>query len=226
MHVSGNAHAAAGAPYAGPMVTDRLVFDGHILGASFASGDRLVAGRWHDAPFGPFADVMWCRPDGTRILLAPDGAVAEFVTRHYPFDDVRIGDVRVERVGDTVSVDAGSIAMRLRPRRPGLASHLLRLRPRALRTDRTWIAFEDKVLRPAAGPLFGPNARAIRTRGVTADGSRERYAIHDFLEADATASVDGRDLGPVAPCPPAGFGFSEFPDGAAIVRVTSIFEPA
>ena len=59
---------------------------------------------------------------------------------------------------------------------------------------------------------------------MTRDGSRERYAIHDYLEADAAASVDGRDLGPVAPCPPAGFGFSEFPDGAAIVRVTSIFE--
>jgi hypothetical protein len=208
------------------MGAGRLVFDGHILGASFASGDRVVAGRWHDAPFGPFADVMWCRPDGRRTLLAPTEAVADFITRHYPFDEVRVGGVRVERHGGAVSVDAGPIAMRLTPRRRGLASHLLRLRPRALRTKRAWIAFEDAILRPAAGPLFGPNVRAIRTRGVTRDGSRERYAIHDFLEADASASIGGRDLGPVAPCPPAGFGFSEFPDGAAIVRVTSIFEPA
>lgn len=208
------------------MGAGRLVFDGHILGASFASGDRLVAGRWHDAPFGPFADVMWCRPDGRRTLLAPTEAVADFITRHYPFDEVRIGGVRVERHEGAVSVDAGPIAMRLTPRRRDLASHLLRLRPRALRTKRAWIGFEDTILRPAAGPLFGPNARAIRTRGVTRDGSRERYAIHDFLEADASASIGGRDLGPVAPCPPAGFGFSEFPDGAAIVRVTSIFEPA
>ncbi|MGZ5326974.1 MAG: hypothetical protein ACXWFU_01310 [Actinomycetota bacterium] len=208
------------------MGADRLVFDGHIVGASFASGDRLVAGRWRASPLGPFADVMWCRPDGTRILLAPAEVVAAFVTRHYPFDEVRIGGVRVERGGGAVSVDAGPIAMRLRPRRPGLASHLLRLRPRALRTKRAWIAFEDTILRPAAGPIFGPNARVIRTRGVTGDGSHERYAIHDFLEADAAASIDGRDLGAIAPCPPAGFGFSEFPDGAAIVRVTSIFEPA
>ena len=89
-----------------------------------------------------------------------------------------------------------------------------------------WIAFEDSVVRPIAGPLFGPNACSIRTRGVTRDGSREWYAIHDFLEADASASVGGRNLGPVAPGPPAGFGFSEFPGGAAIVRVTSIFQPA
>jgi hypothetical protein len=208
------------------MSADRLVFDGHILGASFASGDRLVAGRWHASPLGSFADVMWCRPDGTRILLAPTETVGDFVTRHYPFDEVRIGHVRVERDEGIVGVDAGPIAARLTPRPPGLASHLLRLRPRALRTERAWIAFEDTVLRPALGSLFGPNARAIRTRGVTREGARERYAIHDFLEADATASVDGADLGPVAPCPPAGFGFSEFPDGAAIVRVTSIFEPA
>jgi len=58
---------------------ERLIFDGRILGASFASGDRIVAGRWHASPFGPFADVMWCRPDGTRVLLAPSETVAAFV---------------------------------------------------------------------------------------------------------------------------------------------------
>ena len=78
----------------------------------------------------------------------------------------------------------------------------------------------------SSAPLIASNAPQVRTRGTTRDGSREWYAIHDVVEADAAASVDGSDLGPVAPCPPAGFGFSEFPDGAAIVRVTSIFRPA
>lgn len=208
------------------MHPDRLVFDGRILGASFVSGDRFVAGRWHATPLGPFADVMWRRPDGARILLAPTEAIAGFISRHYAFDEVRLGPVRVERDGGGVTVDAEPIALRLTPRPPGRASHLLRLRPRALRTRPSWIAFEDTVLRPAAGSLFGPNASAIRTRGVTRDGSREWYAIHDFLEADAIASVGAEDLGTIAPGPPAGFGFSEFPDGAAIVRVTSIFEQA
>jgi hypothetical protein len=207
------------------MHTDRLVFDGSILGAAFASGDRFVVGRWHATPLGPFADVMWRRPDGARILLAPTEA-ARFISRHYPFDEVRVGAVRVERDGTDVAVVAAPIALRLSPRPPGLASHLLRLRPLALRTRPAWIAFEDTVLRPVVGPLFGTNAGAIRTRGVTRDGSHEWYAIHDFLDADATASIDSEDLGAVAPGPPAGFGFSEFPDGAAIVRVTSIFERA
>jgi hypothetical protein len=52
-----------------------ITFDGHIIGASFASGDRLVAGRWFRSPFGAFADVMWCQPDGRRVLLAPDERV-------------------------------------------------------------------------------------------------------------------------------------------------------
>jgi hypothetical protein len=205
---------------------ERLVFDGRILGASFASGDRIVAGRWHASPFGPFADVMWCRPDGTRLLLAPSERVAAFVGHHYSFDEIERADISVERREGAVEVTAGSLGVRLMPRPPGVASRLLRLRPSQVRTSPSWIAFEDTVLRPVVGPLFGPNARSIRTRGVTRDGSREWYAIHDFLEADASASVAGRDLGPVTPGPPAGFGFSEFPDGAAIVRVTSIFQPA
>ncbi|MEO8477465.1 MAG: hypothetical protein ABI572_10510 [Actinomycetota bacterium] len=208
------------------MKTDRLVFEGHILGASFSSGDRFVAGRWHASPFGPFADVMWCRPDGTRILLAPRDTVARFVAHHYSFTEVAVTDVRVERRGDGIEMAAGPIAVRLVPRPPGLPSRVLRLRPRKLRTVPAWIAFEDAVLRPVVGPLFGPNSGALRTRGVTRDGSTEWYAIHDFRDADATASVDGRDLGPVTPGPPAGFGFSEFPGGAAIVRVTSIFRPS
>lgn len=208
------------------MSAPRPIFDGRILGASFASGDRIVAGRWHASPFGPFADVMWCRPDGTRVLLAPSETVAAFVAHHYSFDEVERADVRVERRDGAIEVTAGPLDIRLVPRPPGTASRLLGLRPRRLRTSPAWIAFEDTVLRPVAGRLFGPNARSIHTRGVTRDGSREWYAIHDFLEADATATIDGRDLGPVAPCPPAGFGFSEFPGGAAVVRVTSIFRPA
>jgi hypothetical protein len=162
----GNGHEAVAAPYAGSMGTGRLVFDGHILGASFASGDRLVAGRWHDAPFGPFADVMWCHPDGRRTLLAPTEAVADFITRHYPFDEVRIGGVRVERHGRAVSVDAGPIAMRLTPRRRGLASHLLRLRPRA-RCARSEGGSRSRTR--SCGPPPVPSS--ARTRGRSGPGA-------------------------------------------------------
>ena len=39
---------------------------------------------------------MWAEPDGRRVLYAPDERVAAFVTAIYRFDDVVVGDVRVE----------------------------------------------------------------------------------------------------------------------------------
>jgi hypothetical protein len=204
-------------------MTRETVFDGHIMGASFASGDRLVVGRWPVSPFGGFADLMWARPDGRRILLAPTEGVRGFVAGHYAFDELRVTPVRVTRRGDVIDVHADEVrlTMTLRPRGP--ASWALALRPRAIRSRRAWVAVEDAVFRPVLGPaLFGTSG--VRTRGITMGGARERYAIHDFRETDAVATVDGRDLGAVAPCPPAGFGFSEFPSKSALVRVTSIFE--
>lgn len=202
-----------------------MEFDGHILGASFASGDRIVAGRWFRSPFGPFADVMWCRPDGRRVLLAPDERVRDFVAGHYAFDDLRLERVTVERTGDgAIEASAGPVRMTLRPSGPGLTSRLLAVRPRRLRTAKTWIGIEDRVLRPLVRRMFA--AADVRTTGVTMKGAREWYAIHDFREAEASATVDGADLGPTAPCPAAGFGFSEFPSTPALVRVTSMFEGA
>jgi hypothetical protein len=199
-----------------------ITFDGHIMGASFASGDRIVAGRWCRSPFGAFADVMWCRPDGRRVLLAPDERVRDFVAGHYAFDELAIDDIRVERPGDgRIEATAGPVRLVLRARPPGPASTLLAMRPRRLRTWRPWISLEDLALRPLVQPLFV--AARVRTTGVTFAGAREWYAIHDLREADAEASVDGVDLGAPAACEPAGFGFSEFPSQPAIVRVTSMF---
>jgi hypothetical protein len=199
-----------------------ITFDGHIMGASFASGDRIVAGRWFRSPFGAFADVMWCRPDGRRVLLAPDERVRDFVAGHYAFDQMAIEDVRVERAGNgEIEAIAGPVRLVLRARPRGPASMLIAMRPRRLRTWRPWIAVEDRVVRPLVQPLFA--AAGARTTGVTFAGAREWYAIHDLREADAEASIDGVDLGAPAACEPAGFGFSEFPSQPAIVRVTSMF---
>ena len=200
-------------------------FDGHIMGASFESGDRFVAGRWFRSPFGAFADVMWCRPNGRRVLLAPDARVLEFVGRHYAFDELLLEPVRVERTASgSVLVTSSRLRLELRPRAPGVTSWLLAMRPRRARTSRTWIGLEDRLLRPIVRPLF--RATDVRTTGVTAAGAREWYAIHDHRAADATASIDGVALGRPAPCPPAGFGFSEFPSTPAIVRVTSFIDSA
>ncbi|CAN5684408.1 hypothetical protein BH18ACT17_BH18ACT17_02180 [soil metagenome] len=198
-------------------------FDGHIMGGSFASGDRIVAGRWFRSPFGPFADIMWCRPDGRRVLLAPDERVRDFVARHYAFDDLRVAHVRVERAeAGVIEATAGPIRLVLRPGGTSLASTMLAVRPRRLRTAKRWIGIEDRVFRPILRPLFA--AAGVRTTGRTLAGTREWYAIHDFRTAAATATIDGVTLGPPAPGAPAGFGFSEFPAEPALVRVTSFVE--
>ena len=67
---------------------------GTISAFGLRSGDRIVVGAWHRSPVGPFADVMWAGPDGTRVLLAPDRRAADYVAGIYRFD--RIDVVQVE----------------------------------------------------------------------------------------------------------------------------------
>ena len=44
------------------------IFEGRITSCGFDSGDRIVIGMWESSPFGSFADIMWAKPDGTKIL--------------------------------------------------------------------------------------------------------------------------------------------------------------
>ena len=202
---------------------DLLRFDGHIVGASFASGDTIVAGRWRTSPFGPFADVMWRRADGRRVLLAPTEATRSFVMAHYDFHGSVEAPVRIERDEDgAVRVSGGPIDMTLRVNGVDLPGRLIRLRPRWLRERPAWIAFEDTLLRPVVGPLFGANG--VHVHGTTRAGAREWYAIHDVRAATATATVDGTSLGATTTLASAGFGFSEFPSRSTILRVTSLIE--
>src|SRR3954454_1939524 len=79
-------------------VTDR--FDGCIAGLGSPAGLRVVVGHWPASPFGAFTDVMVERPDGHRILLAPDERVAEFVAATYTFDEVRCTPVTTTVAGN------------------------------------------------------------------------------------------------------------------------------
>jgi hypothetical protein len=199
-------------------------FEGHILGAAFASGDRVVVGRWPVSPFGGVADVMWARPDGNRMLLAERSDLLDFVGDHYSFERMERTHVRVDLDGGRrVVVDAGRLRMSLELGPPGWPSALLRLRPRRLRELPSWIAVEDALLRPLLAPWIG--AAGVRTRGVTSAGVREWYAIHDLRPiVAAQAWVDGENLGPTVRAGRAGFGFSEFPERPVLVRVTALFE--
>lgn len=201
-------------------------FDGAIAGAAFSSGDRIVIGCWLRSPFGPFVDAMWARPDGTRVLVAPHGAPLAFVSSQYRFDEHVAAEAGAHVSSRSFRATAGSLVLEMSLEPPGVMSALLALRPNVLRTAEPWMWMEDVLLRPLIGPLLGGSA-AIRIRGTTPGGVRERYCIHDIRSAASVrASVEGVDLGPPAPpISPAGFGFSEFPPRPSLVRVTSLFEP-
>ncbi|NKX52769.1 hypothetical protein HER39_19765, partial [Arthrobacter deserti] len=63
-------------------------FTGFIAGLGTSAGRRLVVGHWTDPPLGAFTDVMTEDRDGLRSLLAPNRAVADYVSVTYRFDEV------------------------------------------------------------------------------------------------------------------------------------------
>jgi Protein of unknown function (DUF998) len=177
---------------------------GTITSSGFASGDRFVIGRWDRSPVGPTVDVMWARPDGRRVLLAPDERTAAFVTAVYGFDEVRIESFEVAAGADHLRLRAGPVRLDLRA---GPRVLVLPPRPR-------WIT--RWLERPVARALLG-----VRTWGTSPTGVQEWYQATScrFLR-DAQATLDGEDLGAMAPLDPAcGFGFSESPRRPSAVAV-------
>ncbi len=187
----------------------RYELQGVIASAGFASGHRVVIGNWDSTPIGPMVDVMWCDPDGTRTLFAPDAGVARFVEAVYRFDSVVIRPfewignawaVRVELDDRLVELVAGP-GWRIPIRRPA------------------W--FTRRVEGPVAHTVLG-----VRTYGTGPAGVREWY------RADATRPVQtgygrlgGESLGRILPTwQPAHFGFSEPPSGPALVEVRPLLE--
>lgn len=169
---------------------------GAIVSSGFASGDRVVVGDWIDSPVGPMTDVMWAEPDGTRVLYVPDAQGARFVTGVYEFDRVEIVDFRTERADRALQVELGDRVLRFDARR-GI--------PVPFRRP-AW--FTRRVEGPIARRLLG-----VVTYGVSPTGVEEWYRADRWAPLrDATATIAGRSLGPMAPVLPAcGFGFSEPP---------------
>ncbi len=200
--------------------------EGTIAGCGFASGDRFVAGIWVDGPLGAMNDLMWARPDGTRILLACGEEVASFVGGVYDFDETQVVAFELIRSDrQNLHVRAGGIELDLHAARP---TRLFGLRPKIVRRSRAWVRVEDALLRPIVGRFVLRGAEGVRGYGTSPSGVREWYAIDSYSAVTrAQASIDGRDLGGIAPLdPPVRFGFSEFPSKPALVRCTPILEGA
>ena len=196
----------------------RLVFTGHIAGAGTGSGLRIVVGRWCDSPFGSFTDVMLQTADDERVLLAPDEAVAEFVSSTYQFDRVAIGALSADLSTDllTVSADDFDARMRIGGRAP--VDALLRFVPRRLAASPRWLRAIDPV---AARIVAG-----VHTYGTAGNGRVEYYGVQRSRRITA---IDGRyrgvPFGGLAPLrPPVSFGFSSAPASPQIVEVTTTID--
>ncbi len=188
-------------------MTDRVVHDlrGTISSVGFESGDRFVVGVWRESPVGALADVMWARPDGTRILLAPDAGAAEFVASVYRFDDVRVVDFVVRAAdGRRLDLVAGGLELELAARR-GVSLGVVRP---------AW--FTQRVEGPIAKRVMN-----VVTYGTSPTGVEEWYRASSFrLVESASGRLDGVDLGERRPIEPGlGVGFSEPPRWPSIVSV-------
>lgn len=184
---------------------------GFIASTGFSSGHRVVVGHWTASPVGPVTDVMWARPGGERVLLAPSAAGAALVTAVYRFDRVDVGPVEVRHGGERrVAVRAGDLEVDMEAG-PGWRIPF----PRRPASFTRWVE--------------GPVARAVlgvRTYGVSPTGVREWYRADGWRPlVRAAGRLAGDDLGPMAPLhPPTGFGFSEPPRRPSIVAVRPLLE--
>jgi len=179
--------------------------EGTISNVAFASGDRFVIGHWERSPIGPMDDVMWARPDGTRVLLVDRPEAERFITAVYRFDAVTVTEICCTARHNTVEVSAGMVELTLRTGRH-IPIPLARLR-------------RLTVFRPVEAAL----ARlllGVRTYGVSPTGVHEWYRADGYRRVlSAQGWVDGRPLGALVRFEPAGFGFSEPPRRPAVVRV-------
>jgi len=167
-----------------------------------------VIGTWRASPIGPLDDLMWARPDGRRILVAATDEGAGYVSGVYTFDHVVVGPLDVRLDGRRIDLRADVDGL-------GLALHLRAGRAIAVPWPRpAW--FTRWIEGPIARRVFG-----VRTYGVSPTGVEEWYRAVSYRRLlDGSASIDGRDLGPLGDIdPPIGFGFSEPPRRPTMVGV-------
>lgn len=195
----------------------RVRFRGRIAGVGTTSGVRVVVGRWDEGPLGSFADAMVERPDGHRLLLAPHPDVARFVAATYEFDEIRVE--RFEALADPHGwrVRGDSLDLDLTFGGPTALGRLLGVVPGAVAEAPWWCAATDVVARSV---LDG-----VRTRGETRDRLEWYGATGNRAVVAATGTLDGADLGTLAPVdPPPRFGFSSTPTRPSVTDVVTTIE--
>lgn len=194
-------------------------FEGRILGAGTSSGLRFVVGDWARSPLGAFTDVMVATPEGRRVLLAPDAAVADYVAATYTFDEVVRCPVAVIEAGtrgdSRWQVEAGPLAARIGIGSRTATGWLLAPLPEFLTRSRLLATLVDPVAR-----VVHPG---VRTRGSAGQGRREYYGAKDqHVVTHVSGTWHGDDLGGLTDVVPAPrFGFSSTPARPCLTRVTT-----
>ncbi len=185
------------------------IFSGRISSTGFSSGDRFVIGDWLVSPLGKFTNIMWAKPDGTRVLLSPSREHADYVSRLYNFEEVIIVGIEVERSRKGISVVAGEVSINLEW---GVSITIPFWRP-------LW--FIRSIEYFFARIVFG-----TRTFGRTKDGRREWYSVRSVSRIlMAQGEIDGSSLGSkVSFETGACFGFSDPPSMPTSVRLKSYIE--
>lgn len=194
-------------------------FVGHIASLGTTSGVRVVIGMWTESPFGAFTDVMVESLEGTRTLLAPSVAVADYVSAAYAFDIVRTVPLTVSMGEDRLSLDAGPLTVRAELGESTGVGRVLGAIPRAIGTHPRWLT--------AINPIAKILIPGVRTAGETKDGRRQYYGVTGArLVTSATISWAGDPLGQLANVrPKVRFGFSSVPKTPQVVDVTTTVLP-
>ena len=180
------------------------IFQGRITSSGFQTGDRIVVGAWNSSPFGNFTDIMWAKPDGTRVLIAPTQEIADYVTAMYSFDEVVLEEIVSKEEGRSLSVECKSMDLQFSWNRGFV------------------IPFKRSLLFIATVELFFARLFfSTRTYGLTRNNRREWYAIDRVSNlSHASARIEGNNVGDMATMnPPCKFGFSEAPKKPASCEV-------
>lgn len=186
------------------------VFSGRITSSSFSTGDVIVVGYWKKSPFGEFCDIMWSKPDGTNVLIAPTTEVANYVSEMYDFDEIITTDIEARIIEKNITINTN--LMQLDFDMGSGVSHPLFMRP--LWFVATIEYFVGKI-------IFG-----TKTHGTANNGKEEWYVVdrYDGIK-QGRAIVDGIDLGDSCKrTRSAKFGFSEAPIRPASVKVRTFIK--
>ncbi len=182
------------------------IFKGRVISSGFKTGDMVVIGDWNDSPHGAFTNLMWAKPDGTRVLITPTEELGEFVSSLYSFEEIIVSPMEIKRTDKSIEINCntGRVSMRW-----GRTLPIPFSRPR-------W--FIANIEAPFARLFFG-----TKTHGITRNGLKEWYHVRGLSRMKSVElELEGRSSNQMTSmAPSACFGFSNPPRMPLSVRVDS-----